>query len=58
MTNPWIDRDGLEHGGGCNECGQPVEADHHAYCGDCYAEQQGWTVDDENDDEAVEERDR
>jgi hypothetical protein len=34
--------DDLERGGSCNECGEPVEQDHHAYCRDCYAEQQGW----------------
>ena len=38
----WVDGDGLERGGACNECGEPVEEEHHAYCADCYAEQQGW----------------
>ena len=39
----WVDGDGLERGGACNDCGAQVEEDHHAYCRDCYAEQQGWT---------------
>lgn len=38
----WIDSDGLERGGACNECGEPVEEEHHAYCAACYALQQGW----------------
>lgn len=39
----WEDSDGVERGGSCAECGEPVEEEHHAYCPDCYAEQQGWT---------------
>lgn len=39
----WIDSDGLERGGDCNECGEPVVEEWHAYCRDCYADQQGWT---------------
>lgn len=38
----WIDSDGLERGGACNECGEQVEEEHHAYCSACFAEQQGW----------------
>jgi hypothetical protein len=34
--------DGLERGGACNECGEPVEEEWHAYCSSCFAEQQGW----------------
>ena len=37
----WEDYDGLERGGACNECGEPVEEDWHAYCASCYAERQG-----------------
>jgi hypothetical protein len=46
----WTDNDGLERGGDCNECGEPVEEEHHAYCADCYAEQQGWTPPSYRDD--------
>jgi hypothetical protein len=38
----WEDRDGLERGGDCAECGEPVEQEHHVLCPDCYREQQGW----------------
>jgi hypothetical protein len=38
----WEDNDGLERGGACNECGEPVEEAHHAYCADCYVAQPGW----------------
>ncbi len=55
----WTDRDGVERGGACNECGEQVEEEHHAYCADCYAEQQQrWFIDEEYDDDAGEERDR
>ena len=36
------DQDDLERGGSCAECGEPVEEDHHAYCPDCFAAEQGW----------------
>jgi hypothetical protein len=39
----WEDHDDLERGGACNECGDPVEREHHAYCPSCYREQQGWS---------------
>lgn len=39
----WEDADGLERGGACNECGEPVEEEWHAYCQSCFREQQGWT---------------
>ena len=38
----WTDREGLERGGSCNECGEPVEEEWHAYCPRCYAQEQGW----------------
>lgn len=39
----WYDPvDDVERGGECAECGEPVEQEHHAYCSDCYAEQNGW----------------
>ena len=34
--------DFLDRGGPCNECGEPVDEDHHAYCADCFREQMGW----------------
>ena len=40
----WTDSDGLERGGACNECGADVEEEHHAFCADCFAEQNGWTA--------------
>ena len=40
----WDDDDELERGGACNECGAPVEEEHHAYCRACFAEQNGWNV--------------
>jgi hypothetical protein len=36
--------DGLERGGDCNDCGEPVEQEHHAYCASCFREQMGWTA--------------
>ncbi len=39
----WEDSDGIERGGGCNECGEPVEEEHHAYCESCYREMNGWS---------------
>jgi hypothetical protein len=42
----WTDGDGLERGGDCNECGQPVEEEHHAYCMDCWRAQNGWELPD------------
>jgi predicted ATPase len=35
--------DGWEFGDPCVECGAETSAEHHRYCDDCYAEQQGWT---------------
>lgn len=58
----WTDSDGLERGGACNECGEPVEEEHHAYCADCYAEPQGWNRSDRTSPDALhwqrEDRDR
>lgn len=31
-----VDRDGVERGGDCNECGESVEAEHHALCRACF----------------------
>jgi hypothetical protein len=28
--------------GSCKECGEDTAAPWHAYCGECYAKQQGW----------------
>jgi NMD protein affecting ribosome stability and mRNA decay len=28
--------------GSCQQCGGPTEAEWHAFCPDCFAEQQGW----------------
>jgi hypothetical protein len=28
--------------GSCQECGAETAEEWHAYCADCYAEQQGW----------------
>jgi hypothetical protein len=28
--------------GSCQECGAETEEEWHAYCADCYAEQNGW----------------
>lgn len=28
--------------GTCQECGEGTEQEWHAYCGDCFAEQNGW----------------
>jgi hypothetical protein len=47
----WVDRDGLERCGACNECGALVDEDWHAFCVDCYAEQQGWSIDLYDDDD-------
>jgi hypothetical protein len=38
----WVDSEGLERGGACNECGAQVEEPYHAYCSDCYAAMNGW----------------
>ena len=40
----WADDHG-ERGGDCNECGDLSSQERHAYCRDCYAEQQGWRGD-------------
>lgn len=29
--------------GTCQECGADTAEEYHALCGDCYAEQEGWT---------------
>jgi hypothetical protein len=47
----WENRDGLERGGDCAACGEPVKEAHHAYCRSCYADLRGW---DHGDDEAAE----
>jgi hypothetical protein len=39
----WESDDGLERGGACNECGEPVEQEHHAFCPSCFRAQMGWT---------------
>jgi hypothetical protein len=28
--------------GSCQECGEPVDEEWHAFCSDCFAEQNGW----------------
>jgi len=28
--------------GSCQECGADTDEEWHAYCGDCFAEQNGW----------------
>jgi len=43
--------------GSCQDCGAATDQPWHAYCSDCYAEQQGWTrhsgdEDDHQDDDA------
>lgn len=38
----WIDSEGIERGGDCNECGESVTEPHHSLCEDCYAEREGW----------------
>jgi hypothetical protein len=48
----WTDSEGVERGGACNQCGEPVEADHHAFCRDCFAAQQGW-ADSRTDSDAL-----
>ena len=45
----WVDSEGLERGGDCNECGEPVEEEHHAYCARCFAEQNGWSPPDRDE---------
>jgi hypothetical protein len=29
--------------GSCQECGEPTDEPWHAYCPDCWRQQQGWT---------------
>jgi hypothetical protein len=36
--------------GSCQVCGEPTDEEWHTFCRDCFADQQGWTRRDDDDD--------